>query len=679
MLTSSLNALLYTSVPTVIVMRNLSTLTVAILECFILDGKTNAVSIGTLIAMLVSAILYAQHDFTLNATIYAWLSVNIFSTSAYQVYVKKIVHMPSIENIGSLGMAYYNNLFSLLPLLILAVIKGEVAILLKDFNAVYFFQAHIMIPIVASCILGCCLSISAFKLNHLISATSIMVTNNVNKFSVIIISELCIESTLDGIAFVSAVFVLFFGWLYSQTTKPYATNLFIAASIMLGVLGSYSFYKANSSPFLEHTLNTSYRNTIPEDANGIYRSYLPPIIRHKSAYPVTPSIQIKNVTDFQLPSICVNKSAAIWNKCDPRRCEPQFRNIKWKYPTITNMGEKTSDFIDRVLKVAWGSNPPSIDLYLRSGCHGIMEMRYLFESIEIFYPKFLGSVILILDVGDEHIVKNILVPNSTHNYIVGFEHVPCLPGRVLNQYSYLYLDRYSTADYVVTIDSDCVFHSPVTPDLIFRQGRVILASTRTFEWQMWYASLEAMMGPGMYDGHYMVTQPVTFAVSTFPSFRRWFYEDKGRCYEDHLSQLNKNHYHTFCWMCQLGSYLEKTRAGQKEYDLYWYQHMDHPQLEPILRYSAHVRYEAYGKPFCPAFECYEETVNIVFGQGLCRAFGPSIFHICANQSNTDYINNVTFLYVYNEIQAANQTARTNALRAYLARLSAATRFALKLM
>jgi drug/metabolite transporter (DMT)-like permease len=103
MLTSSLLSLLYVSVPTVIVMRNLSTLLVAMLEYIILRHKINGLSLAILVGMLSGAIYYAKYDLTFSIKGYTWLCVNIASTSIYQVYIKTIVNLPLMKGIGSIG------------------------------------------------------------------------------------------------------------------------------------------------------------------------------------------------------------------------------------------------------------------------------------------------------------------------------------------------------------------------------------------------------------------------------------------------------------------------------------------------------------------------------------------------------------------------------------------------
>ena len=697
MLMSSLLALVYVSVPTLVVIRNLTTLLVAILEYIVLRNKISGFSVVTLVFMLLGAILYAKHDLTFSVPGYIWLCINILGTSTYQIYIKKIIHLPLFENVGSIGMSYYNNLISLPILLISACFMGELTALLSKANLNSLLEIKSMSLVLFSGVLGFSLSISAFALNKQISATSMMVANNVNKFSIIVLSEVFVQSTLDMMASIGAVLVLFLGWLYSHTIKSPPKNVLIIAIFIFtavsGVLGykhlmndmSNANYQFQPNSFDN---NTSLLNKLwsvgnqlitildQPKADDTYLSYLPAskssaILPRKSA-----GITVKNTTKFQLPETCVLRNSSIWKVCKATRCVLSTKEPNWHYPRTTNFGEKTGEFVNRVLEIAWGTNPPSVDLYFRSGCNGIMEMKYLFESIEVFWPRFLGSIIIVLDDGDEEILKNLLPVKPTHHYVISFEDTPCMPGRVFNQYSYLNLDRHSSADFVVTIDSDCIFHTPVTPDIIFRQGKVILASSRTFQGNLWVQSLDAMLGAGLYNGHYMVTQPVTFALSTFSAFRRWFYNSKKKCYEDQLSQLSPNNYQLFCWMCQLGTYLERGNPEQTEYEKYWFLHLDNSTLEPMLRYSIHVTYEPSDSSQCEEPICYEKSANEVIRQGLCRAFGSSIFSVCTNSSNLDYVNKVTFFYAHTNIQAANETVRMNAVKSYLDRLHHITKIAL---
>lgn len=250
MLTSSLFALLYVSVPTLIVIRNLSTLVVAVLEYFILGNKIDVLSIATLFGMIIGAIFYAMHDLTFSIQGYVWLCVNIIGTSVYQVYIKKVVNMPIMKDHGAIVMSYYNNLISLPILVILAGIMGESKALIAYFQSVYLPKIKSICVVLLSCLFGFLLSTSAFALNKLISPTSIMVANNVNKFSLIILSEIFVQSTLDITASIGAIFVLFCGWLYSQTKEHYAKFIFFFVTALFLVLYTTLEYKHAIIPII---------------------------------------------------------------------------------------------------------------------------------------------------------------------------------------------------------------------------------------------------------------------------------------------------------------------------------------------------------------------------------------------------------------------------------------------
>ncbi|CAF3424411.1 unnamed protein product [Rotaria socialis] len=228
MLMSSLLALMYVSVPTLIVIRNLTTLCVAILEYFFLSNKIDGFSTASLLGMLLGAMLYSKHDLTFSIRGYALLGVNIVGTSSYQIYMKKLIRLPIFENMGSIGMSYYNNFISLPVLVICAGTMGE----FSNFDLKKILQIQLIGLILFSGIIGFSLSVSAFALNKLISATSMMVANNANKFSLIILSEIFVQSTLDVSASIGAISVLLLGCLYSQAAKPLSTKLLIIIIII---------------------------------------------------------------------------------------------------------------------------------------------------------------------------------------------------------------------------------------------------------------------------------------------------------------------------------------------------------------------------------------------------------------------------------------------------------------
>lgn len=216
MLVSSLLALMHVSAVTLIVIRNLTSLTVAALEAAVLGTRVGRLGVASLAGILAGAVMYGLHDITFSVTGYAWLLANLLSTSAYQVLVKRIISSDDARAIGPLGFSYINNVLSLPMLLVVSTVAGEPWRLMAAAPASIANLGTVALLAVSG-VLGFFLSVTAFKLNTLISATSMMVANNVNKFLVIIASEVFIQRTLDTVASAGTVVALAFGWLYARS------------------------------------------------------------------------------------------------------------------------------------------------------------------------------------------------------------------------------------------------------------------------------------------------------------------------------------------------------------------------------------------------------------------------------------------------------------------------------
>mmetsp|Transcript_3770 Transcript_3770/g.7782 ORF Transcript_3770/g.7782 Transcript_3770/m.7782 type:complete len:303 (-) Transcript_3770:239-1147(-) len=188
MLLSSMYALETVTVPTIIVVRNLATLVTTVFDVTFLKTKITAGEVVTLFAILGGAVYYGYKDINFHIVGYCWLAVNVFATSGYQVYVKRLV---AVTKFNSSTMTYYNNTLCLPFLFVGAQIENEFEYL----GAFFATSGYVQILTWVSTVLGFAMSITGFLLNHEISATSIMVVNNSNKFALIFINEFLIAHT----------------------------------------------------------------------------------------------------------------------------------------------------------------------------------------------------------------------------------------------------------------------------------------------------------------------------------------------------------------------------------------------------------------------------------------------------------------------------------------------------
>jgi len=302
----------------------------------------------------------------------------------------------------------------------------------------------------------------------------------------------------------------------------------------------------------------------------------------------------------------------------------------------------TRDLTQGALRHLWGNSPPSVDLYFRTGCagKGFEEMLVLLESAEFFWPNFLGHIVIVADVGDQGAAMGI-PKNTAHHYKIHYEDTPALPGRLFNQYSYLHADKHCTAEYIVTIDSDCVFLVPVTPRLLFadypQDMRVIFAAHQKWQRRFWQDATN-MFYDGrirnnltlpdsstiVYQENHMVSQPVTFRRDTLIRWRKFITERNGKCF---AQQLVDAHHHvpkarawptTFCWMCIVGTWIIATPSEGRLYEMIRY---NDQHSKGSRRFAAHVPYETPTVQWRGAPIPYQRLARLFLTGGLCASLG----------------------------------------------------------
>ena len=429
--------------------------------------------------------------------------------------------------------------------------------------------------------------------------------------------------------------------------------------------------------------STSAATSLPTAVRAYYDKYLPPMEYRQGTHrqkPLGPGLHVEAATapfyadrEYErcpLAARLDDTTASFKHKCNPTppcqaRTPPAYaQGTLGAYSTVVpaqvSTGEATVEVLQRAMRAAWGDDPPHVDLYVRAGCRGIDELQQLYPSIELFWPAGIGDVLVVLDEGDQEALTAMRPSNwdsTVHSWRFIYEHVPCMGGRVFNQVSYTTVDLHTSADYVVTIDADCVLHTPVTPDILFTdQGKLLLATTRTFQLGFWHKGVEHFTGKGSYKFHTMVTQPVPFAPKTLSAYRDWVAErNPGSCYYDKVlefitrKELKLKEY-SFCWMCQLGTFLA---TSKRTLELYQLADIDDKRGAAYIRFGTHVKYEprALAKVLT-----YEERARKTVRGGLCRALGKDLIPDCSDE-DVKYTADLTFSY-----SSAKWRQRANAAR-----------------
>jgi hypothetical protein len=190
MLVSSMFALESVTATTLIVQRNLGTVTIAFADFIFLGTLQSRRRIFAIFCMCVGAIMYVFDDLDMKFDIrgYFWLFVNIVTTTAYQIKVKFLVNELKLN---SWTMSKYNNVLSLPFCTLFAAMHGEQHVVARASSSLSSLDVLI---IVTSCTFGFILSVSAFQLNQMITPTSITVINNTNKLVLIFFTASFMDS-----------------------------------------------------------------------------------------------------------------------------------------------------------------------------------------------------------------------------------------------------------------------------------------------------------------------------------------------------------------------------------------------------------------------------------------------------------------------------------------------------
>jgi hypothetical protein len=357
----------------------------------------------------------------------------------------------------------------------------------------------------------------------------------------------------------------------------------------------------------------------------------------------------------------------IWQVCDAEICEHQKGLTKIDSPISPAFNSSLRDFMDEFLSLAWGNNFPNIDLYVRAGCGAIDELELLLPSIDLFWPRFLGDVIIQLDINDEIIPKLFFQDRELrHSFKIVYTHTPCMTGRIFNQYDYVNIDHHSKSPYIMTIDSDCAFFRPFTPDLMFDEnGRLIFLVSKTQQ-VFWFATEEAVTRvPAAQYGHGMVFQPIAIVTQSLPAFRSWVASQNSvGCYEEIVSKEANSKSSNWCWMCQLTPFVtifnkafgytirEVVDAGINQY-----------------RSVLHVKYESH------LGLSYSESAKQAAIQSLCVWFGADYFPSCQHQ-RFEFLNRlmaVSSLYWHMEPISSEYQEKVDGLKSRVKTVAALAR------
>uniref|UniRef100_A0A0K2TT52 Sugar phosphate transporter domain-containing protein n=1 Tax=Lepeophtheirus salmonis TaxID=72036 RepID=A0A0K2TT52_LEPSM len=136
------------SLPMITVLRRFSILFTMVLQYLLLKSHFNFPVLVSVFFMMFGALIAASHDLSFNMFGYVIIMLNNLSTALNSVITKKKLNN---REIGPYGLAYYNSLFMIIPMIILCLITRSFELVL-GFSALY--DPFFICQYVCSCFLG---------------------------------------------------------------------------------------------------------------------------------------------------------------------------------------------------------------------------------------------------------------------------------------------------------------------------------------------------------------------------------------------------------------------------------------------------------------------------------------------------------------------------------------------
>ena len=205
-------ALKFANVETLIVFRALSPIAVSVCDFFFMEMELpNLRSWIALITIVIGATAYVYFDGDFKLDSYVWVMAYFVSIVAEMVYVK---HVITEVKMTTWGRVYYNNMLSMVPVLIFGFVFNDHKAL-----ANHYWTAESIIFLALSSVVGVGISYAGFYLRAMVTATSFTVIGVVNKLATTVINALVWEKHANSFGIGALLLCILGGTFYQQSEK----------------------------------------------------------------------------------------------------------------------------------------------------------------------------------------------------------------------------------------------------------------------------------------------------------------------------------------------------------------------------------------------------------------------------------------------------------------------------
>ncbi|CAI5472959.1 unnamed protein product [Closterium sp. Yama58-4] len=278
---------------------------------------------------------------------------------------------------------------------------------------------------------------------------------------------------------------------------------------------------------------------------------------------------------------------------------------------------------------------PRKDLVIRTYLSEKIFLLYsLLTSVELMWPRGIGRVVVVLDEGDDvamHLMPPWVQVKYERNYLK-------LPGKILQQWSYGWVDNYTLAPFVAIADDDIIFNLKVTPFLLFNlsdpsQGRPYLIGSKDQGYHR--PSTDFLLGRRAYAGNFMVQLPLLLPRGAVRGYREAVgaahpkmaggYDEAVQWWAEHGGQYRDQIAHTV-----MGNYLWNNERDKMEFALEWTDHTPIPRVGVHLPYTNLFK-DLGGSPVDPGSKLnlsFVQTAAHYQRETICHSLPPGELEGC---------------------------------------------------
>jgi glycosyltransferase involved in cell wall biosynthesis len=161
-----------------------------------------------------------------------------------------------------------------------------------------------------------------------------------------------------------------------------------------------------------------------------------------------------------------------------------------------------------------------VDIFFKSYRNDFKWLKYSLQSLTKFVTGY-NEIIIVIPEGDRHLL-DFELPDRAFVHTIK----ETGSGYLFQQYVKMIANNYCSADYIMYVDSDCIFHSPVhVPDLI-KEGKpeILMTSYEELKGNPWKEPTADFMGQ-VPEYEFMRRHCFIYHKETLSNLIAWFKKD----------------------------------------------------------------------------------------------------------------------------------------------------------